>query len=76
VILSVKNNKKRYNSFMPALIRQTSQFIKSPLNYIGGKYKILNQILPLLPVQVDNFVDLFAGSCNVAVNVDANRRLK
>lgn len=48
-------------------------YIKSPLNYIGGKYKILNQILPLFPNKIDNFVDLFAGGCNVGINVRANK---
>ena len=33
--------------------------IKSPLNYTGGKYKLLPQILPLLPDNIDIFVDLF-----------------
>jgi DNA adenine methylase len=47
--------------------------IKSPLNYIGGKYKILNQILPLFPKQIDRFIDLFAGGCNVGINVNANK---
>jgi DNA adenine methylase len=51
----------------------SSKQIKSPLNYIGGKYKILNQILPLFPKNIDNFVDLFAGGCNVGINADANK---
>ena len=46
--------------------------IKSPLNYIGGKAKILDQILPLFPKEIDNFIDLFAGGCNVGINVNAN----
>lgn len=45
--------------------------IKSPLNYIGGKAKILDQILPLFPTDIHNFVDLFAGGCNVGINVRA-----
>ena len=48
-------------------------FIKSPMNYIGGKYKLLNQIVPLLPNNINTFVDLFAGGCNVGINVDANK---
>lgn len=43
------------------------------MNYIGGKYRILNQILPLFPDNINCFLDLFAGGCNVAVNVSANR---
>ncbi|MBX3163122.1 MAG: DNA adenine methylase [Bacteroidetes bacterium] len=47
--------------------------IKSPLNYIGGKAKLLDQILPLFPKEIDNFIDLFAGGCNVGINVNANK---
>ncbi|MCL2386859.1 MAG: Dam family site-specific DNA-(adenine-N6)-methyltransferase [Defluviitaleaceae bacterium] len=48
------------------------KYLKSPLNYIGGKYKLLPQILPLFPPQINTFVDLFAGGCNVGINVPAN----
>ena len=37
--------------------------IKSPLNYVGGKYKLLGEILPLFP-EVNTFTDLFGGSVN------------
>lgn len=46
--------------------------IKSPLNYTGGKFKLLPQILPLFP-QTNNFLDLFCGGCNVSVNVNSNK---
>lgn len=48
-------------------------YIKSPLNYIGGKYRLLNQILPYFPSKIDKFVDLFAGGFNVGININANR---
>lgn len=47
--------------------------IQSCLNYTGGKYKLLSQILPLFPQNIDIFVDLFCGGANVAVNVKANQ---
>ncbi len=50
-----------------------SKYLKSPLNYTGGKHKLLPQILPLFPKRIESFVDLFAGGCNVAINVDANK---
>ena len=53
--------------------RHSLRQIKSPLNYIGGKAKILDQILPLFPKEIDNFIDLFAGGCNVGINVNANK---
>jgi DNA adenine methylase len=58
---------------MIAISRQTLRQIKSPLNYIGGKAKLLSQILPLFPKEIDNFIDLFAGGCNVGINVHANK---
>ena len=51
----------------------TKYIIKSPLNYIGGKAKILNQILPLFPKKINNFIDLFAGGFNVGINVNAEK---
>ena len=47
-------------------------YIKNPLNYTGGKYKLLPQIIPLLPEKVDTFVDLFGGGFNVGINVAAD----
>lgn len=47
------------------------EYIKSPLNYVGGKHKLLPQILPLFPNEIDTFVDLFGGGGNVSVNVNA-----
>lgn len=43
----------------------------SPMNYIGGKFKLLPQIRPLLPNDINTFVDLFCGGCNVGVNINA-----
>ena len=46
--------------------------VKSPLNYTGGKSKLLPQILPLFPDKVGVFIDLFCGGCNVGANVNAD----
>lgn len=53
------------------MIKMNELYIKSPLNYIGGKYKILNQIIPKFPKKINTFVDLFGGGFNVGINVDA-----
>ena len=47
------------------------KYIKSPMNYTGGKFKILEHIIPSFPQNVNNFVDLFAGGLNVGINVQA-----
>jgi len=47
------------------------KYVKSSLNYIGGKYKLLPQILPLFPNHISVFIDLFGGGFNVGANVNA-----
>lgn len=49
--------------------------IKSPINYTGNKFSIINQLLPLFPNNINTFIDLFAGSCTVSVNASANNFL-
>ena len=46
-------------------------YIQSPLNYTGGKYKLLPQIFPLFPKDINIFVDLFGGGFNVGANIEA-----
>jgi adenine-specific DNA-methyltransferase len=60
------------NSEIKPQMKRTKH-LKSPLNYIGGKYKLLPQILPLFPRQIGTFVDLFTGGCNVGINVKSER---
>lgn len=50
-------------------------YIKSPLNYVGGKYKLLPQIEPFFPKDIRYFVDLFCGGLNVGINVNAEKIL-
>ncbi len=54
-----------------------NSFIKSPLNYTGGKHKLLPQLIPLLPPlpisEIDKkplFIDLFTGGANVIANIE------
>lgn len=49
--------------------------IQSPLNYTGGKFKLLPQLLPLFPNNIHTFVDLFCGGCNVGINVKAQKHI-
>jgi site-specific DNA-adenine methylase len=61
-----------------ALIDQFTLFekpalIKSPMNWWGGKYKLLNQIFPLMPEKIGTFVDMFTGGGDVAINVIADK---
>lgn len=46
-------------------------YIKSPINYIGNKYKLISQIIPLFPEKISTFVDVFGGSGTVLINTNA-----
>ena len=67
-ILSVASSTVNYG-----LNIRNQKYIKSPLNYIGGKYKLLPQIMPLIPKNINIFVDLFCGGGNVGVNADCKK---
>ncbi|MCE8162666.1 MAG: Dam family site-specific DNA-(adenine-N6)-methyltransferase [Candidatus Moeniiplasma glomeromycotorum] len=49
------------------------EFIKSPINYTGNKYKLLKQILPFFPKRINKFIDAFGGSGTMIVNVPAKK---
>lgn len=44
------------------------EYISSPLNYVGNKFKLLDEIIPLLPQNINTFVEPFAGSAMVSLN--------
>ena len=50
-----------------------SRLVASPLNYTGGKFRILPQLIEAFPAEIDTFVDVFCGGGNVGVNMRANR---
>lgn len=67
---SIKNNEER---LFLCKCYEKKEIIPSPLNYTGGKFKLLPQILPLFPTIKGTFFDLFCGGCNVGINIDCNR---
>lgn len=73
-----KIKKKRLSFTKPkekslSVWKNEKKYVKSPLNYIGGKYKLLKQIIPLFPRDIKVFVDLFSGGANVGINVNAEK---
>ena len=69
----IQGNQERL--FLCICNSEKKEVIPSALNYTGGKYKLLPQILPLFPQDADQVVDLFCGGCNVGINVDCNKVL-
>lgn len=48
-------------------------YIKSPLNYTGNKYRILSQIQPYFPKRIKTMVDLFCGGATVGLNTECEK---
>ena len=45
---------------------------RSPFFYVGDKFKLLDQLLPLFPENIDRYFEPFLGGGSVAMNVSAN----
>lgn len=67
----IKDNQERL--FLCVCYESEKEVIPSALNYTGGKFKLLPQILPLFPKDADKVVDLFCGGCNVGINLNCNK---
>ena len=48
-----------------------SQICRSPLFYVGDKYKLLPDLLKFFPDKINHFIEPFVGGGSVCMNVDA-----
>ena len=46
---------------------------RSPLFYVGDKYRLMKQLLDLFPQEINNFYEPFAGGGTVFLNIKANK---
>jgi DNA adenine methylase len=51
------------------------KFYRSPLFYVGDKYKLLPEITQRFPPNIKNFIEPFTGGGSVFLNVDAEQYL-
>lgn len=49
--------------------------VRSPLFYVGDKYKLINEIKQYLPTGINHFVEPFVGGGSVFMNIDAKEFL-
>ncbi|OJV27943.1 MAG: DNA adenine methylase [Bacteroidetes bacterium 37-13] len=52
-----------------------NKFIRSPLFYVGDKYKLLKEIKPQFPTEIARFIEPFSGGGSVFLNVSADEFL-
>ncbi len=48
-------------------------FLRSPLFYVGDKFKLAPQLFPLFPEDIDIFVEPFVGGGSIAINMKAKQ---
>jgi len=62
-----KDNHSEYLFYMEKNGRKLFYF-ESPLNYIGSKSRIINQLEKWYPKKINKFIDIFGGGFNVGIN--------
>lgn len=72
-LMMVNEESEKYEYSTDVVSRR--KFLKSPLNYVGGKYKLLPQLLEYFPREINTFVDMFSGGFNVGINVDSKKTI-
>ena len=50
-----------------------SRIKRSPLFYVGDKYKLMKQLIDLFPAEINNFYEPFVGGGTVFLNIKAKR---
>lgn len=64
--------KTRFNNHKELLylctVNGQKNYINTPLNYSGSKYKLLPQLLPYFPNNIKRFIEPFAGGAVVSLN--------
>lgn len=48
-------------------------YVRSPIPYMGNKFKLLPYLIPIFPKNIDTFYDLFGGSGVVSANAFAKK---
>jgi adenine-specific DNA-methyltransferase len=69
------NGKKDHFEYLFFIEKKNTDqiYFESPLNYIGSKSKMIDDIKKHLPDNVDTFIDAFGGGFNVGINIKANK---
>lgn len=48
-------------------------FSRSPFFYVGDKFKLLDQLIPLFPKAIETYYEPFLGGGSVALNINASK---
>lgn len=65
-----RNNKHFEYLFFIEKDNTENIFYESPLNYVGSKFKYMDQIYKFMPKNIKCFYDIFGGGFNVGININ------
>lgn len=54
-------------------LKNESSIVRSPFFYVGDKYKLMKQLLPLFPQNIDTYYEPFCGGGSSFLNVKASK---
>lgn len=60
---------------MSSLQKSNKSIVRSPLFYVGDKFKLLPQLLEIFPQDIHRFIEPFTGGGSVAMNVKCDEYL-
>lgn len=70
----IENTKeKKHYEWLFYIEKKENPLYVSPLNYIGGKWEIINFLKSNFPQNINTFYDLFGGGGTVSINADAEK---
>lgn len=70
----IENTKeKKHYEWLFYIEKKENPLYVSPLNYIGGKWEIINFLKSNFPENINSFYDLFGGGGTVSINVEAEK---
>lgn len=52
-------------------VKEELAFVSSPLHFRGSKFRVVSEIVHLLPQKINYFYDVFSGAGNIGINVPA-----
>lgn len=59
--------------FEEEIVVQSSSIVRSPFFYVGDKYKLMKQLLPLFPDKIATYYEPFCGGGSSFLNVKASK---
>lgn len=65
------NNHKEY--LFVTKVAMNKKIKRSPLFYVGDKYKLMNQLISLFPKKINSFYEPFVGGGTVFLNINAKK---